>query len=93
MQISGNGPLPCIPDFVQDGCLIFTYMDAIFQMTWRFSQMAERRGSELLCDRNPKQRMKQVHCAQNTHTHTHTQPFYSPLDFVWDYPSEPAPER
>ena len=21
------------------------------------------------------------------------QPFYGPLDFVWDYPSEPVPEK
>ena len=25
-------------------------------------------------------------------THTHTHPFYGPLDFVQDYPSEPVPE-
>jgi len=23
---------------------------------------------------------------------THTHPFYSPVDFVWDYPGEPVPE-
>jgi len=28
-----------------------------------------------------------------THTHTHTQPFYSCLDFVWDNPCELVPEE
>ena len=27
------------------------------------------------------------------HTHTHTQPFYGSLDFVWDNPVEPVPEE
>jgi len=26
------------------------------------------------------------------HTHTHTQPFYGSVDFVWDNPGEPVPE-
>jgi len=26
------------------------------------------------------------------HTRTHTHPFYSPMDFVWDYPGETVPE-
>jgi len=29
---------------------------------------------------------------QLTHTHTDTHTFYSPLDFVWDYPGEPIQE-
>jgi len=30
----------------------------------------------------------------HTHTsHTYTQPFYGPLDFVWDYPGKTALER
>jgi len=28
----------------------------------------------------------------DTHTHKHAHTFYGPLDFVWDYPSEPLPE-
>jgi len=28
-----------------------------------------------------------------THAHTHKQPFMALLDFVRDYPGEPAPER
>jgi len=27
------------------------------------------------------------------HTHTHTQPFYDSVDFVWDNPGEPVPEE
>jgi len=27
-----------------------------------------------------------VNSSRGRHTHTHTQPFYSSLDFVWDYP-------
>jgi len=29
----------------------------------------------------------------SNHTHTHTQPFYSSLDFVWDNPGKPVPEE
>jgi len=28
-----------------------------------------------------------------THIHTHIQPFYSSLDFVWNNPGEPVPEE
>jgi len=32
--------------------------------------------------------------AEFKHQFTHnTHPFYGPLDFVWDYPGEPVPER
>ena len=27
------------------------------------------------------------------HTHTHTQPFYGSMDFVWDNPDGPVPEE
>jgi len=26
-------------------------------------------------------------------SHTHTQPFYGSMDFVWDNPGEPVPEE
>jgi len=29
---------------------------------------------------------------KNTHTHTHSKPFYSSLDFAWDNPGELVPE-
>ena len=35
----------------------------------------------------------QTHLARRVVTHTHTQPFYSSLDFVWDFLGEPVPER
>ena len=32
-------------------------------------------------------------CIQYSHTHTHTQPFNSSPDFVWDNQGEPVPEE
>jgi len=32
-------------------------------------------------------------CTKMHTTHTHTYLFYGHLDFVWDYPGEPVPER
>jgi len=29
----------------------------------------------------------------DAHTHTHTQPFYGFMDFVWDNPGEVVPEE
>jgi len=34
-----------------------------------------------------------THTHACTHMHTHTQPFYSSLDSVWDNPGEMAPEE
>jgi len=31
--------------------------------------------------------------SNNIHTYTHTQPFYGPMDFVWDNLGEPVPEE
>jgi len=36
---------------------------------------------------------KQSHTHTHTHTHTQTHRFTALLDFVRDYPGEPAPER
>ena len=32
--------------------------------------------------------LKKIKCA-----HTHTQPFYGSVEFVWDNPGEPVPEE
>ena len=33
-----------------------------------------------------------THAHTHTHTVTHTHTFYSPLNYIQDYPGEPAPE-
>jgi len=40
-----------------------------------------------------KQKNTQLKNVSVNETYTHAQLFYSLLDFVWDYPGEPAPER
>ena len=59
-------------------------------VTVKYTNIMQQKINKSLKQSNQTDSLKYAHTHARAHTHSH---FAALLDFVWDYPGEPAPEK